>query len=98
MSNFVIRPFLTFLYLFLVLVLVRPAVGQTTWYVDDDNCHPGPGTGTLADPFCMVPPAIDIAVNGDEIIVMPGNYVDGGLHQPRTGRPAGGRADRGLPR
>ena len=33
----------------LVLGCHALAVGQTTWYVDDDNC-PGPGSGTSEDP------------------------------------------------
>jgi parallel beta-helix repeat protein len=44
-----------------------------TWHVDDDNC-PGPGRGTVADPFCMIQDGIDVAVNGDEIVVAPGTY------------------------
>lgn len=51
------------------------AQGQTTWFVDDDNC-PGLGTGTQADPFCMIQGAIDAAVNGDEVVAAPGTYVE----------------------
>ncbi len=49
------------------------ASGQTTWYVDDDNC-PGPGDGSFGNPFCQVQHAIDMAVNGDTVEVQPGTY------------------------
>ena len=57
------------------LLLCGPALAQTTWYVDDDNC-PGPGAGTLVDPFCSIQDAIVQAVNGDEIIVALGTYFE----------------------
>lgn len=58
----------------LVLVcLPGRASGQTTWYVDDDNC-PGPGAGTQADPFCAIQRAIDESLSADEVIVAPGVY------------------------
>jgi hypothetical protein len=56
-------------------VTVSAARAQTTWYVDDDNC-PGPGSGTLGDPFCSVQVAIDAALDNDEIVVAPGTYVE----------------------
>jgi pectin methylesterase-like acyl-CoA thioesterase len=46
-----------------------------TIYVDASNC-PGPGDGTGFDPYCSIQSAIDHAVNGDEIIVAPGAYVE----------------------
>jgi hypothetical protein len=52
-----------------------PIGGQTTWYVDDDNC-PGPGDGSELDPFCSIQTAIDNAVDTDEIVVAPGTYVE----------------------
>jgi hypothetical protein len=51
------------------------ALGGTDWYVDDDNC-PGPGSGTLADPFCSIQDGISAAMHGDTVVVMPGTYVE----------------------
>jgi hypothetical protein len=56
-----------------VTFFVLPAQAQTTWYVDDDNC-PGPGSGTLGDPFCLIQDGIDAAVTGDTVLVADGNY------------------------
>jgi len=47
----------------------------TTWYVDDDNC-PGPGSGTLGDPFCNIQDAIDASLPGDTISVAGGLYAE----------------------
>ena len=55
------------------LLLCGPALAQTTWYVDDDNC-PGPGVGTQGNPYCSIQDAIVQAMNGDEIIVALGTY------------------------
>ncbi|MCC7293271.1 MAG: hypothetical protein IT449_14525 [Phycisphaerales bacterium] len=57
-----------------VMVIAAGANAETTWYVDDDNC-PGPGNGSEGSPFCQVQAAIDIAVSGDTILVLPGTYV-----------------------
>ena len=46
-----------------------------TKYVDDDNC-PGPGSGTDADPFCLIQDCIDAAADGDECVVAPGMYFE----------------------
>lgn len=47
----------------------------TTWYVDDDN-YPGPGNGTLENPFCKIQYGIDNASNGDAIYVFNGTYYE----------------------
>jgi len=47
----------------------------TTWYVDDDNC-PGPGSGTLDDPFCKIQDAIDASLPGDVVSAAGGLYVE----------------------
>ena len=44
-------------------------------FVDDDNC-PGPGSGTVGDPYCSIQTAIDNAVDTDEIVVAPGTYFE----------------------
>jgi hypothetical protein len=46
-----------------------------TIYVDDDNC-PGPGSGTVGDPYCSIQTAIDNAVEFDEIVVAEGIYFE----------------------
>ena len=56
-----------------VIIPTSPVSAQTTWYVDDDNC-PGPGTGTLVDPFCSIQNAIGNASADDTIIIAAGTY------------------------
>jgi predicted outer membrane repeat protein len=58
-----------------ITVLSSAAWGQSTWFVNDDNC-PGPGSGTPDDPFCSIQGAIDAAADTDEIIVAPGTYFE----------------------
>ena len=46
----------------------------TTWYVDDDCV--APGSGTEADPFCLIQDCIDASMGGDECVVAPGTYFE----------------------
>ena len=56
-----------------VLVAAGDAYAQTTWYVDDDN-WPAPGSGTMADPFCMIQAGIDKAKDEDTVVAQDGTY------------------------
>lgn len=50
-----------------------PAMGADTFYVDAGNC-PDEGDGTQGNPFCRIQRAIDLAADGDTILVLPGSY------------------------
>ncbi len=50
----------------LVALLAVSSAQAGTIYVDDDNC-PGPGNGTVGDPYCSIQTAIDNAVDTDEV-------------------------------
>ncbi len=54
--------------------MLGPAQAATI-HVDDDNC-PGPGDGSVRDPYCSIQTAIDNAVDTDEIVVAPGTFVE----------------------
>lgn len=76
-----------------LLLLIAGAEAQTTWHVDVTNC-PGPGTGTVADPFCSIQDGINaVAVAGDEVLVAPGTYNEliNFLGKAVTVRSSGGR-------
>ncbi len=44
-------------------------------FVNGNNC-PGPGDGSVGDPYCSIQTAIDNAVDTDEIVVAPGTYIE----------------------
>ena len=54
----------------------NPAEAATI-HVDLANC-PGPGDGSQGNPFCKIQTAIDVAVNGDTILVADGVYTGTG--------------------
>ncbi len=58
-----------------VIVLAVSTAQADVIHVDDDNC-PGPGDGTIGDPYCSIQDAIDNAVDTDEIVVAPGTYFE----------------------
>ncbi len=68
-----------------ILVVVRAVVAAillavstaetATIHVDAANC-PGPGDGSVGDPYCSIQTAIDNAVGTDEIVVAPGTYFE----------------------
>lgn len=49
---------------------------SATIFVDDDACLTGVGTGTSADPYCLLQTAYDSAVTNDTIQVRPGTYFE----------------------
>ncbi len=46
-----------------------------TIFVDATNC-PGPGDGSEGNPYCSIQTAIDDAVDTDEVVVLPGTYLE----------------------
>jgi hypothetical protein len=67
---------LTLLVLLFSVSGATPVRGQMAFlFVDDDNC-PGPGAGTLFDPFCKIQDAIDAASPGALISVSGGRYTE----------------------
>ncbi len=62
--------------LLVACLLTSPALGQTTWYVDDDGT--APGSGTLNDPYTSIAYALDqpTTVDGDTVQVWAGDYPD----------------------
>ena len=58
----------------LTLLAVSTAQAETI-HVNVTNC-PGPGSGSVGDPYCSIQTAIDNAVDTDEIVVAPGTYFE----------------------
>ncbi len=58
-----------------VIVLAVSTAQAATIHVDAANC-PGPGDGSVGDPYCSIQTAIDNAVDTDEVIVAPGTYFE----------------------
>lgn len=69
------RCFVAVVMLFCLHSVVTGASAATVWHVDDDNC-PGPGDGSIGNPFCSIQDAINTAVNGDTVSVEPGAYFE----------------------
>ncbi len=61
--------------LIVAVVGVFSTAQADTIYVDVANC-PGPGSGSVRDPYCSIQTAIDNAVDTDEIVVAPGTYFE----------------------
>ncbi len=58
-----------------VTVLAVSTAQAATIFVDAANC-PGPGDGSVGDPYCSIQDAIDNAVGTDEIVVAAGTYFE----------------------
>ena len=58
-----------------MVVLAASTAQAATIHVDAANC-PGPGDGSVGDPYCSIQTAIDNAVDTDEIVVAPGTYFE----------------------
>ena len=57
------------------LAFTVTAAQGATIQVDAANC-PGPGDGSVGDPYCSIQTAIDNSVDTDEILVAPGTYFE----------------------
>ena len=57
------------------VLAVSTAQAGVVIHVDAANC-PGPGDGSVRDPYCSIQTAIDNAVDTDEIVVAPGTYFE----------------------
>jgi len=61
----------------IVVLLAVSSARAEFIYVDVANC-PGPGSGTVRDPYCAIQTAIDAAVDDDEVVVADGTYTGAG--------------------
>ncbi len=57
------------------MLLAVSTAQAATIHVDVANC-PGPGDGSVGDPYCSIQTAIDNAVDTDEIVVAEGTYFE----------------------
>lgn len=57
-----------------VWVAATACYGTQTWFVDANANDPAPD-GSAAHPFPLVQPALDVAQNGDTVLVLPGTYI-----------------------
>ena len=62
-------------YCFVLVALLTVSTAQADIIFVDVNC-PGPGNGSVRDPYCSIQTAIDNAVDTDEIVVAPGTYFE----------------------
>ena len=60
----------------LVALWATGTANGDTWHVADINCNQGPGSGTEGDPFCTIQLGIDAAVDGDEVVLGEGSYLE----------------------
>ncbi len=59
----------------IVVAALSCSVRADVVFVDSSNC-PGPGDGSVGDPYCSIQTAIDNAVDTDEVVVAPGTYFE----------------------
>lgn len=61
----------------LILIFAGFVPAQTTWHVNASNC-PGPGDGSLGNPFCKIQDAVNASATGDTVLLAPGLYAGTG--------------------
>jgi hypothetical protein len=71
--TYIVLTLVLLLSLIAVIIPTSPVSALATWYVDATHC-PGPGTGTVGNPFCKIQSAIGNASADDTIIIAAGTY------------------------